>query len=77
VIASRSSSLPEVGGDAVQYFDPLDETSIAASIFALLTSPSLWSESVRKGHSQAARFHPAIVRRQVDEFWLQIASELH
>ncbi len=77
VIASRSSSLSEVGGDAIEYFDPLDEESMAASIYALLASPERCLESARKGYLQASRFHPGIVRRQVDEFWLQIASELH
>ena len=75
VITSRSSSLAEVGGEAVQYFDPLDEASIAASIFALSENPALSIEKVRKGHVQAAKFHPRIVHRQVDEFWFQIASE--
>jgi glycosyltransferase involved in cell wall biosynthesis len=75
VIASRSGSLSEVGGEAVQYFDPLDETSIAASIFELIENPALSIEKVRKGHMQAAKFHPRIVHRQIDEFWFQIASE--
>jgi glycosyltransferase involved in cell wall biosynthesis len=75
VITSRSSSLAEVGGEAVQYFDPLDEASIAASIFALSENPALSIEKVRMGHMQAAKFHPRIVHRKVDEFWFQIASE--
>ena len=75
VITSRSSSLAEVGGEAVQYFDPLDESSIAASIFALSENPALSIEKVRMGHMQAAKFHPRIVHRKVDEFWFQIASE--
>ena len=49
VIASRGSSLSEVGGEAVQYFDPLDETSIASSIFALSANPALSIEKVRQG----------------------------
>ena len=76
VIASRSSSLPEVGGDAIHYFDPLNEESIAAAMVTLMASPELWAHRAHSsGLRQAARFHPAIVRRQVDEFWLQIASE--
>jgi glycosyltransferase involved in cell wall biosynthesis len=75
VIASYGSSLSEVGGEAVQYCDPLDETSIAESIFALSENPALSIEKVGRGHAQAARFHPRIVHRQIDEFWFQIASE--
>ena len=75
VIASRGSSLSEVGGEAVQYFDPLDETSIAESIFALSENPALSIEKVSKGHAQAAKFHPRTVHRKIDEFWFQLASE--
>jgi glycosyltransferase involved in cell wall biosynthesis len=75
VIASRSSSLTEVGGEAVQYCDPIDEGSIAASIFELSENPALSIEKVRKGYMQVAKFHPRIIHRQVDEFWFQIAAE--
>jgi glycosyltransferase involved in cell wall biosynthesis len=77
VLASRSTSLSEVGGDAIGYFDPLDEESMAAAIENLLSNSKLCMERARKGHEQAARFHPTVVRGQVDEFWLQIAAELH
>ena len=75
VIASRSSSLSEVGGDAIQYFDPYDETSMAESIFAVSENPVQWLETARKGHIQSQKFRPEIVRRQIDEFWFQVASE--
>ena len=75
VIASRSSSLSEVGGEAIQYFDPLNEISMAASMFEVSENPVLWLETAWKGRAQAAKFHPEIVRRQVDEFWFRIASE--
>jgi glycosyltransferase involved in cell wall biosynthesis len=39
VLTSNTSSLPEVGGDAVEYVDPYDVTSIAAGLRALLGSP--------------------------------------
>jgi glycosyltransferase involved in cell wall biosynthesis len=40
VITSNNSSLPEVGGDAVEYVDPFDVASITATLRALLESPS-------------------------------------
>jgi alpha-1,3-rhamnosyl/mannosyltransferase len=40
VITSNISSLPEVGGDAVEYVDPLDVASIGSSMQALLESPA-------------------------------------
>ncbi|MGC2402311.1 MAG: glycosyltransferase family 1 protein [Acidobacteriaceae bacterium] len=75
VIASRSSSLPEVGGRALYYFDPSDEKAMAESIFELSGNPLLWSEKAREGQLQVRKFHPAIVSRQVDDFWFEIAFE--
>jgi glycosyltransferase involved in cell wall biosynthesis len=75
VVASRSSSLPEVGGRALHYFDPSDENSIARSIFELCGDPMLWLEKAKEGQLQVRKYHPAIVSRQIDDFWFQIASE--
>jgi glycosyltransferase involved in cell wall biosynthesis len=75
VIASHSSSLPEVGGQALYYFDPSDEKSMAKSIFELSGNPMLWSEKTREGQLQVRKYHPAIVSRQVDDFWFEIAFE--
>jgi glycosyltransferase involved in cell wall biosynthesis len=39
VLTSNVSSLPEVGGDAVAYVDPLDVAAIAAALSELLSDP--------------------------------------
>jgi glycosyltransferase involved in cell wall biosynthesis len=75
VLASRTSSLPEVGGEAIHSFDPYEEKSMARSIFEITENPKLWVEKVRNGQSQVRNFHPAIVGRQIDDFWFQIASQ--
>jgi glycosyltransferase involved in cell wall biosynthesis len=75
VIAARTSSLSEVGGGAVQFCDPLDEESIAASLRRVTEDSTLWSELAEKGQSQAAKFHPEIIHRQIDAFWRQLALE--
>jgi len=49
VAASRTSSIPEIGGDVVSYFDPYDRESI---------SEALW-QAVREGRS------PDLVKRRV------------
>jgi len=41
VACSNTSSMPEVGGEAVLYFDPLDTDSIAAALARLLSEPDL------------------------------------
>ncbi|HEV7239982.1 MAG TPA: glycosyltransferase family 1 protein [Thermoanaerobaculia bacterium] len=55
VIASRSSSLPEVAGDAAIYCDPLDATSIAGAM-ARVSDPELRERMIEKGLSRAAGF---------------------
>jgi glycosyltransferase involved in cell wall biosynthesis len=74
VLASQRSSMSEVGGEAARYFDPLDETSMATSIFELLNDAAIWSEAARKGRLQAAKFHPDLVLRQIDAFWRRLAT---
>ncbi|MEO0088397.1 MAG: glycosyltransferase family 1 protein [candidate division WOR-3 bacterium] len=55
-ITSFSSSLPEVGGDAVLYFNPYDEKDLANQIKKLLSSHSLQKELREKGLIRAKLF---------------------
>jgi glycosyltransferase involved in cell wall biosynthesis len=56
VACSRASALPEIAGDAVQYFDPLDTSTIAEAIERLLTDQELRSALREAGLSHAAGF---------------------
>jgi glycosyltransferase involved in cell wall biosynthesis len=56
VIASHSSSLPEVIGDAGFALDPDDERQMAGSIIAAVIQEPLAAEMREKGLAQAARF---------------------
>jgi glycosyltransferase involved in cell wall biosynthesis len=53
VAAARATALPETGGDAAVYFDPLDPADIAA---AVRTALSQRDELVAKGRARAAQF---------------------
>lgn len=55
-IISSSSSLPEIGGDAVLYFDPYNEQELTNQIEKLLSSPSLQQELKEKGLIRAKLF---------------------
>jgi glycosyltransferase involved in cell wall biosynthesis len=52
VLTSNTSSLPEVGGDAVAYADPRDPADIAQVLERLLRSPD---ERARRGEAARAR----------------------
>jgi glycosyltransferase involved in cell wall biosynthesis len=47
VASSNAGSLPEAGGDAAIYFDPLDEAAMAEAILSLLESPAARAEAGR------------------------------
>lgn len=59
VAASRAGSMPEIGGDAVEYFDPHSVPELAAVIERLLGDPVLSASLVERGRAQAARYTPA------------------
>jgi glycosyltransferase involved in cell wall biosynthesis len=56
VACSRASSLPEVGGNAVVYFNPLSTADIAAQMEAVLTNAGLQSDLRRRGLARALTF---------------------
>lgn len=55
VIASRTTSMPEVGGDAVLYIDPSDIDDIAHAI-SRLRDKTLRQEFIEKGRMQRQKF---------------------
>jgi O-antigen biosynthesis alpha-1,3-rhamnosyltransferase len=57
VVATRTSSLPEVGGEAAIYvLDPRDSDAMASAIFRVRDDPALRRRLVAAGRKQAARF---------------------
>lgn len=55
-IASRSSSLPEIGGDAALYFDPADTAALVTALERILGDGDLRERLVARGLEQAAKF---------------------
>ncbi len=56
VACSRSSSLPEVAGDAALLFDPRDANAIAAALTRLLEDRALAGDLSERGRQRARRF---------------------
>ncbi len=56
VACAQTSSLPEVGGDAVAYFDPSDSQAMAQTLLALLPDTAKLDELAQRGLVQAGRF---------------------
>ena len=56
VICSNTSSLPEVVGDAGEYFDPNNMESIRSAIETVMQSQARRDEFVQKGRERCAIF---------------------
>jgi glycosyltransferase involved in cell wall biosynthesis len=56
VVCSGAASLPEVGGDAVMYFNPEDPEELANAIERVLSSKELHLSLRVKGLERAKRF---------------------
>jgi glycosyltransferase involved in cell wall biosynthesis len=56
VIASNTSSLPEVCGDGALYIDPTDQSSLLTAMESLISNQLLYNELKEKGLKQASKF---------------------
>jgi glycosyltransferase involved in cell wall biosynthesis len=56
VVASNTSSIPEVAGDAAVLVDPTDEEAIADGLRRVLTDPAFADDLRRRGRERAARY---------------------
>ena len=56
VVASNTSSLPEVGGDAALYVDPRDPHSIAREAARAVEDPDLRQQMIRQGALRSREF---------------------
>jgi glycosyltransferase involved in cell wall biosynthesis len=55
-VLSNTSSLPEIGGEAALYFDPINSESLVSAISKCLNDDKLCSEMRKKGFEQAKLF---------------------
>jgi glycosyltransferase involved in cell wall biosynthesis len=56
VLCSRVASLPEVGGDAVLYFDPRDPEDMANVLNRFISDPGLQADLKKRGLARSEQF---------------------
>ena len=66
VVASNATCIPEVCGDAAEYFNPTDTTDMAAAITRVITNPARRKELITKGTAHVAGFS-----------WRHMAEQTH
>lgn len=73
-IATTSSSLPEVGGDAALYFEPGNAGELARQIERLASDPALRSALIEKGRRRLAEFPWSRTARKTLEVFRRVAD---
>ena len=56
VVSSSYTCLPEIYGNAAEYFDPQDETDMAKVILSVIKSDSKRKKLIEQGHAQARKY---------------------
>ena len=69
VLASDKTSLPEVGGDAVQYFDPVDSDVMAVVLHEVLSDENLRKKLSRKGYDRVEEFRWSAIIPRMEQLY--------
>ena len=72
VVASNTTSMPEVVKDAGILVDPLDAKAIARAIQEVLTNDQLKKDLVSKGLTYAQDYNSTVISKQMYDFFLQL-----
>jgi len=75
IACSNRSVMPEVGGDAVEYFDPYDVGSIAGALDRLMRDAGRRGELARRASAAAAAFNWKRCADETFRFLAEVASE--
>ena len=72
VILSNRSSLPEVGGEAAQYFDPENASSLLEAIGQVYGVPRKRDEMIEKGYNRLSHFTWEKTARETKRVYEQV-----
>jgi glycosyltransferase involved in cell wall biosynthesis len=75
VICSNTSSMPEVSGDAAEYFDPYTVESITAALEKVLYSATRVEQLVQRGNERAKLFSWDEIAEQTKQVYLSLVDK--
>lgn len=75
VASSNAQPLPEVYGDAVHYFDPLDTDDIARAINDIITSDALRSSLIKRGEALIKKYSWKRMAEQTHQIYMDALRE--
>ena len=73
VVTSRTSSLPEIAGDAALYVNPYETDDIARAIKTITADGGLRAELVERGRAQSELFSVERYRQRVAALYDQLS----
>lgn len=75
VVSSNASCLPEVLGDAAEYFDPLNIDDMAATIDKVIGDNDLRSSMIARGHAQVAKYSWEKMAKETHAIYMKVLGE--
>jgi glycosyltransferase involved in cell wall biosynthesis len=72
VVTSRTSSLPEIAGDAALYVNPYETDEIARAIKTIVADAGLRAELAQRGRARAELFSVERYRERVAALYEQL-----
>jgi glycosyltransferase involved in cell wall biosynthesis len=69
VLCSNVTSMPEVGGDAPEYFDPYDVESMKQALIRVSESQDRRAAMISTGLARSRAFHPDVISLEIRRFW--------
>jgi glycosyltransferase involved in cell wall biosynthesis len=75
VLCSNVTSMPEVGGDAPEYFDPYDTNSMKEALIRVSESTDRRAKMISAGLARSRAFHPDVVGLEIRRFWDSLEEE--
>lgn len=75
VAASKATSLPEIYGDAAEYFDPTSASAIAQAVHQVLSEPARAKKLSQKGFEQVKKYSWQRMAEQTLAVYQQVLGE--
>lgn len=75
VVLSNTSSMPEVGGDAVEYINPYDINNMTLKISEVINNENLRADMIKKGREQLKKFNWDVIAKQTLECYREVLNE--
>jgi glycosyltransferase involved in cell wall biosynthesis len=75
VVSSNATCLPEIYGEAAEYFDPLNINDMAGAIDRVLKNEATRSKLIKWGRAQAAKYSWEHTARQTLEIYKKVLND--